>query len=173
MLYGLVGLTIGFVIYEFRHDVLDLYYRARSHARLAPPGWPLTSRGGDVVELRSDLGGGKTTFVQGLAAAPGYDGEVTSPTFTLSQIYPLPNGLELHHYDLYRLSEAGVVGDELGEDVGDDRVITVIEWGGVAEANLPADRLVVDLNVTGDTSRELKLTSSGPRSDVLTMALQS
>jgi tRNA threonylcarbamoyladenosine biosynthesis protein TsaE len=128
--------------------------------------------GGDVVELRSDLGGGKTTFVQGLARALGYTGGVTSPTFTLSQIYSLPSGLELHHYDLYRLNEAGVVGDELGEDIGDDHNITVIEWAGIAESNLPTDRLVVEFSVTGENDREITLSGNGQRATTIIEAMK-
>jgi tRNA threonylcarbamoyl adenosine modification protein YjeE len=82
--------------------------------------------GGELIELSSDLGGGKTTFTQGLAQGLGYDGEVTSPTFTLSQIYRVSDDLELHHYDLYRLGETGVVGDELAEDLTDPHLVTVI-----------------------------------------------
>src|SRR5665213_85794 len=82
--------------------------------------------GGEVIELASDLGGGKTVFARGLIQALGSRDEVTSPTFTLSRIYHLPDGREVHHDDLYRLNEAGVVGDELSEDVGADGVITII-----------------------------------------------
>jgi len=118
-----------------------------------------------VVELASDLGGGKTTFVQGLARALGYTGAVTSPTFTLSNIYALPDGREIHHYDLYRLGEAGVVGAELGEDIGEPTIITVIEWAGVAETRLPADHLTIRFEVTSDTGRKLIFSGSGPLSD--------
>ena len=124
------------------------------------------------MELRSDLGGGKTTFVQGLAAALGYTGHVTSPTFTLSQVYDLPSGLELHHYDLYRLSEAGVVGHELGEDIGDPHVITVIEWAGVAEAELPPDRLIITIETTGENDRQLAFLATGPVSGRLITEIQ-
>ncbi|GAC1373191.1 MAG: tRNA (adenosine(37)-N6)-threonylcarbamoyltransferase complex ATPase subunit type 1 TsaE [Candidatus Saccharimonadales bacterium] len=120
--------------------------------------------GGEVIELTSDLGGGKTTFVQGLAAGLAYEGQVTSPTFTLSNSYRLEGGLELHHYDLYRLSEGGVLGDELAEDLADPQVITVIEWPAVAGARLPEDHLTINIEVTGDTDRRLTFTSGGARS---------
>lgn len=123
--------------------------------------------GGETIELASDLGGGKTTFVQGLAAALGYRGLVTSPTFTLSQIYQLGSGLELHHYDLYRLNEGGVVGDELAEDLADNQIITVIEWAGIMNAHLPTDRLRIHIDATGETERRLTLRSGGPISERL------
>jgi tRNA threonylcarbamoyladenosine biosynthesis protein TsaE len=130
-------------------------------------------QGGEVIELASDLGGGKTTFVQALAAALGYDGAVTSPTFTLSQIYALPGGRELHHYDLYRLGEAGIVADELAEDVGTASVITAIEWAGVAADVLPSDRLKISLNVTGDMEREVLFEATGRASERLVKGMQS
>jgi tRNA threonylcarbamoyladenosine biosynthesis protein TsaE len=128
--------------------------------------------GGELIELSSDLGGGKTTFTQGLAQGLGYDGEVTSPTFTLSQIYRVSDDLELHHYDLYRLGETGVVGDELAEDLTDPHLVTVIEWAGIIEHDLPADRLTITIEVTGDEDRTLHLESGGPVSSRLVEAMQ-
>jgi len=121
--------------------------------------------GGETVELASDLGGGKTTFVQGLVAALGYTGAVTSPTFTLSNVYELSDGRQLHHYDLYRLNEGGILAEELAEDLGDPKIITVIEWAGVAESKLPADRLTIKFDVTGDTDRQLIFSAGGPKSE--------
>jgi tRNA threonylcarbamoyladenosine biosynthesis protein TsaE len=129
--------------------------------------------GGDVLELVSDLGGGKTTFTQGLAKALGYTGPVTSPTFALSQIYQLSSELELHHYDLYRLGAAGVLGDELAEDLRDPHVITVIEWPALAEPDLPADHLRIEFTVTGESDRRINFTAGGTRSGQLIAALQA
>jgi tRNA threonylcarbamoyladenosine biosynthesis protein TsaE len=130
-------------------------------------------QGGEVIELASDLGGGKTTFVQGLAAALGYKGDVTSPTFTLSQIYTLESGLELHHYDLYRLGQSGVVGEELAEDLEDPHNITLIEWAGLVADELPVDRLRIEIEPTGDTERVLHISAGGPVSERLLKGLQS
>ena len=124
-------------------------------------------RGGEVIELISDLGGGKTTFVQGLAHSLGYEGEVTSPTFTLSQIYRLKSGLELHHYDLYRLQTSGIVGHEIAEDIGGDGIVTVIEWASVVNRELPTDRLQVEFEVTGETDRRLTFRAHGAVSERL------
>ena len=137
-------------------------------AKLAP-----RLKGGEVIELASDLGGGKTTFTQGLMRALGYKDPVTSPTFALSQIYALPSGLEVHHYDLYRLGESGVVGDELAEDLRDPQVITIIEWAGLVRDELPADRLRVEFEPTGDTDRQLHFTAGGPVSTHLLEALRA
>jgi tRNA threonylcarbamoyladenosine biosynthesis protein TsaE len=124
-------------------------------------------RGGETIELASDLGGGKTTFAQGLVRSLGYGGDVTSPTFTLSQIYKLESGLEIHHYDLYRLQDGGVVGEELEEDMADPTIITIIEWAGVVNDELPVDRLRINIEVTAETERTLRFTSGGAVSDRL------
>src|SRR4051812_50117545 len=57
---------------------------------------------GDVVLIRGELGSGKTTFVRGAARALGVEGAVTSPTFTIGQVYA-GRDLEVAHVDLYRL----------------------------------------------------------------------
>ena len=129
--------------------------------------------GGETIELVSDLGGGKTTFVQGLAKAMGYDGAVTSPTFTLSHIYRLPNGQEIHHYDLYRLGQGGIVGEELAEDIADTRLTTVVEWAEVVSNELPTDRLRIAITVTGENQRMFSLSSGGPVSDDIIRGLTS
>jgi tRNA threonylcarbamoyladenosine biosynthesis protein TsaE len=130
-------------------------------------------QGGEVIELASDLGGGKTTFVQGVATALGYDGEVTSPTFTLSHVYKLDSGLELHHYDLYRLGQSGIVGEELAEDLIDPKVITLIEWAGIVNDELPQDRLRIEIEPTGDTERQLRIMAGGSASKRLLKGLQA
>src|SRR5258708_7777258 len=75
-------------------------------------------KGGQLVELTADLGGGKTLLVKGIAKGLGYDREVTSPTFSISRIYGLPSGNELHHFDFYRLDAKDIVNRELAEVVG-------------------------------------------------------
>jgi tRNA threonylcarbamoyladenosine biosynthesis protein TsaE len=117
-----------------------------------------------TLELISDLGGGKTTLVQGLARGLGYQGEVTSPTFTLSRIYPLPDGRELHHFDLYRLSGADVVIEELADILDKPGIIVAVEWPKTARDVLPADRLSLSFEPSGDDARKIELVAHGPRS---------
>jgi tRNA threonylcarbamoyladenosine biosynthesis protein TsaE len=125
-----------------------------------------------TLELISDLGGGKTTFVKGLARGLGYTGEVTSPTFTLSRIYPLPDGRELHHFDLYRLSGSDVVIEELAEVLDKAGIIVALEWPETAKTVLPADRLSLTLRVTGDDAREIEMTPGGPKAAKLIEAIK-
>ena len=99
---------------------------------------------GDVVELRSDVGGGKTTFVKGLVAALGSTDHVSSPTFTVSKQYTAKK-YRIVHFDFYRLHEPTYVADALAETMSDDKTITFIEWAGLVESVLPASRLIVDI----------------------------
>lgn len=114
-------------------------------------------KGGEVVELISDLGGGKTTFMRGLAHGLGSPDKVSSPTFTISQEYHAGR-LTIFHFDFYRLGEAGVVADELREVMGDPAAVVVVEWGGIVHDVLPPERLALTLKAVGETKRELTLT---------------
>lgn len=64
-----------------------------------------TLKGGEVILLSGDLGAGKTTFTKGLAKALGIDDEVTSPTFTILNVYE-DGRLKLNHLDMYRVESA-------------------------------------------------------------------
>lgn len=111
-------------------------------------------KGSEVIELVSDLGGGKTTFVRGLARGMGSHDRVASPTFTISKRYT-SDGLELHHFDFYRLEDAGLMAHELYDVIGDPAAVVVVEWGDVVSQVLPADRLTVRLERTADEARRL------------------
>lgn len=114
-------------------------------------------RGGEVIELISDLGGGKTTFVRGLARGAGSQDKVASPTFTISKVYQADE-FEIHHFDFYRLPEPGVVADELSEVMGEASVVVVIEWAGVVQHVLPEKRLTIKFSQTPEGARKLMLT---------------
>jgi tRNA threonylcarbamoyladenosine biosynthesis protein TsaE len=120
-------------------------------------------RGGEVIELVGDLGAGKTAFAKGLVRGAGGKGRVYSPTFTISNVYECDN-FEVHHFDFYRLAEAGVVGYELEESVGRDDVVVVVEWGNTVENVLPADRLKILLSATAEEGRNLEIQYSDANS---------
>lgn len=95
---------------------------------------------GMVVALHGDLGAGKTTFMQGVAAALGISRPVTSPTFTLSNEYETP-AFKLVHMDLYRLGGA----DDL-QAIGyhehlEKGAVVAVEWPERAAELIPPDAL--------------------------------
>lgn len=111
-------------------------------------------KGGEVIELISDLGGGKTTFTRGIARGAGSSDVVGSPTFTLSKVYKTQS-FEIHHFDFYRLSEAGLMEHELADILLDPHVVTIVEWGEVVQHVLPERRLTIRLRKTADEGREI------------------
>jgi tRNA threonylcarbamoyladenosine biosynthesis protein TsaE len=115
------------------------------------------AKGGEIIELSSDLGGGKTTFTRGLLAGLGSNEAVASPTFTISREYA-KGRLHVYHFDFYRLAEPGIVADELAEVVGDPEGIVVVEWAEIIQHVLPDDRLRIEIQATGEASRRLTIT---------------
>lgn len=109
-------------------------------------------RGGEVIELVSDLGGGKTTFVRGLAQGAGSTDAVASPTFTISKLYETPR-FELHHFDFYRLREPGLITHELEDLIHDPQIVLVIEWGDTVRHILPEERLTIAIKREAESTR--------------------
>jgi tRNA threonylcarbamoyladenosine biosynthesis protein TsaE len=99
-----------------------------------------------TLALHGDLGGGKTCFVQGLAAALGIKRTVTSPTFIIVNEYK--GEKPLFHVDLYRLdSSREAIGVGLEEYTETDG-ITAIEWAERAGDILPLDTIHITFETT-------------------------
>lgn len=115
-------------------------------------------QGGEVIELRSDVGGGKTALTKGIAAGMGSTDTVQSPTFTISRIYQA-GVRELHHFDFYRLHDPGIMAAELAESLNDERAVVVIEWSDIVANILPESRIVVVIAATSEQSREITISA--------------
>jgi tRNA threonylcarbamoyladenosine biosynthesis protein TsaE len=121
---------------------------------------------GDVVALFGGLGAGKTVLAKGiLRGLGGAPDDATSPTFTLLRQYPAR--LLLHHFDAYRLSAPREFLDIGAEEAFYGDGICVIEWAERVLEVLPADRLEVHLEVSGEARREVRLSATGPRAETL------
>lgn len=123
-------------------------------------------KGGQTIELIGDVGAGKTTFVKGLAKGIGISEDVQSPSYTISRVYDAANDVRLAHYDFYRLTDAGILMNELSENQADDSVVTVVEWADIVDGVLPEDRLQVKITVTGENSRNLELSSKNDITEI-------
>jgi tRNA threonylcarbamoyladenosine biosynthesis protein TsaE len=91
---------------------------------------------GMVIYLHGDLGAGKTTLVRGVLNALDYKGRVKSPTYTLVEPYHIA-GLDLRHFDLYRLQDEEEWDSSGFRDEFDGHNIFFIEWPEHAQGLLP------------------------------------
>lgn len=115
-----------------------------------------------VIALQGDLGAGKTTFVQQLAALVGVVEPVTSPTFTIMKQYPLTHDRfdQLVHIDAYRLEDESEAAPlRLRETLAQPRTISCIEWPEQAPEVLPADTIRLLITINPDQSRQVTINS--------------
>ncbi|MGY3665586.1 tRNA (adenosine(37)-N6)-threonylcarbamoyltransferase complex ATPase subunit type 1 TsaE [Roseburia sp. 1XD42-69] len=97
------------------------------------------AQAGDVYTLTGELGVGKTVFTQGVAAGLSIEEPVSSPTFTIVQIYE-SGRLPFYHFDVYRIADVEEM-EEIGyEDCFYGEGVTIIEWAGLIEEILPPNR---------------------------------
>lgn len=120
-----------------------------------------TAEAGDVVTLEGPLGAGKTALTQAIARGLEVDPRiyVTSPTFGLLHEYQ--GRIPLYHMDLYRLA-----GEDEIEALGFPEYfygsgLTVIEWPERLGSLMPAERLHIELVISGEASRTANLTGHG------------
>ncbi len=112
-----------------------------------------------TLALHGDLGVGKTTFVQGLAAGLGIREPVTSPTFNLFTLHRGPTNLL--HLDAYRLERAGDVESLLLSDFMTPPWCLAVEWPERIAGWLPADTWHLDLGITPDERHTIRLRTPG------------
>ena len=120
-------------------------YRTHSAAETEALGEALAAHlhGGDVVAYRGGLGMGKTAFTRGLARGLGYEGRVTSPTFTIVNEYM--GRLPLFHFDMYRLEDSEELFDIGWEDYLDRGGVCAVEWSENVSDALPQDTIYVEI----------------------------
>lgn len=96
------------------------------------------AKAGDVYTLVGDLGVGKTVLTQGVAAGLGIEEPVSSPTFTIVQIYD-DGRLPFYHFDVYRIGDVEEM-EEIGyEDYFYGSGVCLIEWANLIEEILPQE----------------------------------
>lgn len=99
---------------------------------------------GEVYTLCGDLGVGKTVFTQGFASGLGITEPISSPTFTIVQVYE-EGRLPFYHFDVYRIGDIEEM-DEIGyEDYFYGGGVTMIEWANLIEEILPDRYLEVEI----------------------------
>ena len=117
-------------------------------------------RPGDTVLLTGDLGAGKSELARGVARGLGVTETVTSPSFTILNVYE-SGRVPFYHFDWYRLESEDELY-ELGMDeyLGGDG-IALVEWPERCRDAVPSDCLKLKLTVTGENSREITAETVG------------
>ena len=103
-------------------------------------------KGGDIIIFSGELGGGKTTFISGLAGGLGIKENLSSPSFTILNQYNAGK-LKLVHIDFYRLDGIDEF-DNIGLDdhIYDDSAVLCIEWGEKIKQYIKKDFLTISFN---------------------------
>jgi len=104
-----------------------------------------TLKKGDILALFGQLGGGKTTFLKGVAKALKIKERIVSPTFIICRRYQVPNrAIEFCHYDWYRIeNEKEALQLGVKEEFLNKNSITAIEWAEKAVNILPKKKIAV------------------------------
>ena len=115
--------------------------------------------GGECIQLIGDVGAGKTTLVKGIGQGLGIDEPIQSPSFTISRVYDTDT-LRLVHYDFYRLSDAGIMAEELKEALADPHTVVVIEWADIVAGVLPPHHQTIEIRAISETERVVTVTKA-------------
>ena len=115
------------------------------------------------IELRGDLGAGKTTFVRHLLKALGVEGRVKSPTYAVVEPYELPSASgpvsHIWHFDFYRFNDPDEWEEAGFRDIFASPGLKLVEWPDKAGKYLPPADLQLAIDVDEDHSRHVTLTA--------------
>ncbi|GHT20535.1 tRNA (adenosine(37)-N6)-threonylcarbamoyltransferase complex ATPase subunit type 1 TsaE [Planctomycetales bacterium] len=115
---------------------------------------------GSVIVLIGTLGAGKTRLVQAVAEQSGIEpGTVSSPTFVLLHEYE--GHRPIYHFDAYRLENEEEFRRLGPDDYFEGTGLTFVEWGDKFPNILPKNRLEIQIEITGETTRRVILTGYG------------
>lgn len=119
-------------------------------------------RGGEVIALTGELGAGKTVFTKGVAAGLKIKKLITSPTFTVMNVYPVQHKTirQLVHIDCYRITnpkELAALGVQ--EYFNDPVTVTVVEWAERAKTILTKPTYTIRLELKDETRRIITIIS--------------
>ena len=116
---------------------------------------------GDVVGIKGELGAGKSVLVRGICEGLGIKQRTRSPSFTFMNRYRGP--VDVYHIDLYRIGGPGDLATLGWEEVVYGEAITLIEWAEKLAPFLPPVSIEVDIEVTGEETREIRLAAVAKR----------
>lgn len=119
---------------------------------------------GDVVCLSGGLGAGKTCLCRGIGIGFGAQTQLTSPSYNLVHEHQrAQDEMRLYHLDCYRLDNPQEAQSLGIDDILDGSGAVIIEWAERIEPFLPAERLWIDLDIRGESRRDLHCQAVGER----------
>ena len=126
-----------------KETVYETFSAAETHALGKKIGE--TAKPGDVYTLVGDLGVGKTVFTQGIADGLGITEPVSSPTFTIVQVYE-EGRMPFYHFDVYRIGDITEM-DEIGyEEYFYSEGVCLIEWGNLISEIMPENATYITIS---------------------------
>ncbi|OGA83075.1 MAG: tRNA (adenosine(37)-N6)-threonylcarbamoyltransferase complex ATPase subunit type 1 TsaE [Burkholderiales bacterium RIFCSPHIGHO2_01_FULL_63_240] len=130
--------------------------------RLATAAAPALRQGGSlVIELHGTLGAGKTTFTRHLLRALGVQGRIKSPSYAVVEPHQVP-GIAIHHFDFYRFNDPQEWEDAGFRDLFGAAGLKLVEWPDKAAGLLPCPDLRLLIELSGETSRQVRLQACTP-----------
>ena len=111
-----------------------------------------------MLELRGDLGAGKTTFVRHLLTAVGVTGRIKSPTYAVVEPYTLDD-LNIWHFDFYRFNDPDEWEEAGFRDIFASPGLKLVEWPDKADPHLPQADLIIAIEVLADDARALTVSA--------------
>lgn len=115
---------------------------------------------GDIYCIKGDLGVGKTVFTKGVATGLGIKEDITSPTFTIVNVYE--GKFTLYHFDVYRIGSI-----EQMEDIGYEEMffgdgICIIEWAEIVKEIIPKEAIWIEIQKDFNKGEDYrKITTKG------------
>lgn len=153
------------ILETITHSALETIEYARKFAK--------SLKGGEIIGLIGDLGGGKTTFTKGLAEGLGVKESITSPTFVILKEYAFSQAIlrpkphlpgeenrlkKFVHIDAYRaetLDDIKSVGIE--DFIGRNDVVIVVEWAEKIKELLPKSTIYIGFEAEGENDRKISI----------------
>jgi tRNA threonylcarbamoyladenosine biosynthesis protein TsaE len=127
--------------------------------------------GNALIELKGDLGAGKTTFARHLLTSLGVQGRIKSPTYAVVEAYTLltsaqqpghNSAMAIWHFDFYRFNDPHEWEEAGFRDIFASPGLKLVEWAQKAGAHLPVPDLVIQIELQANESRFITLTAYTP-----------